>query len=472
MMEKILLYISTSLALLLLQLQPANTQGYRIETLISGAGDNSLILSYRYGSKFYSLDTAMTNRDGLAVFEDTASIERGMYQIILPDRSFIDFFIDDTRELSIHTVKSALIDSLSSPDNAMNNNFFRWQARNQELRRNAQELQQKLESTEPGSAGYELLRSEMEEMQTANEKLWDGAVASLRGSLPGKFLAGMRPVKIPREVSLRPDGRIDQMAQYEYYKTHFMDHIDWSDEALIRTPLIYSRLEQFFKKVVPAIPDSVIRYVDITVGKAAVNPEMFRFVVQYLLNNYSEPEIMGMDAVYVHIAENYYLSGKAFWVDEKNLTEIERRVKVIKPLMIGQRAPALQGLETPEGEVINLYDIKAGLTILYFWEPDCTFCVTATPKLMEAYKVYKDRGVQVIAVNTRLEKEEWTTFIAEHELTWINVYAPNTVRDVLTIYEAFSTPKLFILDSDKKIIAKDIGVDQVPQVLDHLLKSR
>ncbi len=103
-MKKIISYLTTVLICLILPLQAAFAQGYRIETSIKGAQDTSLILSYRYGQKFYSLDTAQTNNDGYAIFEDTSRIDRGMYQIILPDKSFFDFFIDQNTLVSITSV--------------------------------------------------------------------------------------------------------------------------------------------------------------------------------------------------------------------------------------------------------------------------------------------------------------------------------------------------------------------------------
>ena len=159
-------------------------------------------------------------------------------------------------------------------------------------------------------------------------------------------------------------------------------------------------------------------------------------------------------------------------MDEKNLNSIQTRVQALKPLLLGQPAPKLIGLETPEGEVIDIHNLDAKLIILYFWEPDCGFCKTATPKLMNVYKDFQDRGVKVVAVNTRDEKEPWEKFIAEHELTWINVYPPLNSLDAINKYDAFSTPKLFILDHDMKILAKDIGVDQAPDVLNHFLNSK
>ncbi len=472
MKNRILSYLTTALALLLLPLQPAYLQGYKIDATISGLKDTSLILSYRYGTKFYTLDTVRTNKQGFASFMDTVQLDRGMYQLVLPDRSFVDFFIDDTQNFSIQTTVGSLVENLHSNNNLPNEQFFVWQEENQRLRVQAQNIQTKLESLTRENPEYSKLHNELVQLRETNKNLWDETIFRLENQLPGKFLKGMRPFIVPEAEVLGTDGQIDQKAQYEYYKEHFFDPVDFTDPALIRTPLIHSKLQQFFSKVIPAIPDTVQVYADRVIGLSSSDPEMFRFVVQFLLNFYSDPKIMGMDAVYVYLAENYYFTGKASWVDEENLKLITNRVKVLKPLLIGQPAPELIGLETPEGERIDIKDIKARYTILYFWEPDCAFCKTVTPKLKKIYDQFKDKDIVVVAVNTRLDKESWEKFIVENELDWINVFAPNDVRSVLINYEAYNTPKIFILDQDKKIVAKDLAVEQTSQLLEYLIKSK
>ena len=464
-------YLTTTLALILLPIQSAYLQGYKIEASIKGVKDTSLILSYRYGTKFYSVDTARTDSYGNAIFSDTLDLNRGMYQVILPDKSFIDFFIDDSQNINITSVKNTLVDSLHSENSFPNEQFFLWQAENQKLRKRAQSLQKKTESLAADSPEQVVYQKELSQLREENKALWDNTIDKLSTFLPGKFLKGMRPFVVPDAVAKGPNGEIDQRAQYEYYKAHFFDAVDFSDAALIRTPLIQSKLEQFFTRVVPALPDSVIVYSKNVVDLTQEGSEIFQFVVQFLLNKYSDPKIMGMDAVYVYIADNYYLNGLAFWMEDNMLKSIRSRVETLRPLLLGKKPPALKGLETPEGERIDVDDINAEFIILYFWEPDCSFCKTETPKLKSVYDQLRNKNIEVVAVNTRLEKEPWEKFIVEHELNWINVFAPHDVRNVLKDYEAFSTPKLFILDKDKHIVAKDIAVDQVIQIIGYLMQE-
>ena len=140
----------------------------------------------------------------------------------------------------------------------------------------------------------------------------------------------------------------------------------------------------------------------------------------------------------------------------------------LKPLLMGKTAPALKGLVTPQGEVVDPFESQADYKILYFWEPDCGHCKTATPELFSLYADLKANKMEVFAINTRLDEEAWLKFIAEHELTWINLWSPSQVREVLEQYQAWSTPKVIILNKQNQIVAKDLAVSQLKDFVTYL----
>jgi hypothetical protein len=88
-------------------------------------------------------------------------------------------------------------------------------------------------------------------------------------------------------------------------------------------------------------------------------------------------------------------------------------------------------------------------------------------------KNWKQLGVQVIGVNTNVkELAAWKEFItAQHfDAGWLHAYQtdaafnaeinagkPTTIRQ---LYDVFKTPTFYLLDKDKKIIAKNLTVDQ------------
>lgn len=180
-----------------------------------------------------------------------------------------------------------------------------------------------------------------------------------------------------------------------------------------------------------------------------------------------------MDAIFVHMAGKYYLTGEVDWVDTTQLAKIKDRYKKTQPLLIGKIAPNIVLQDTTEKTWYNMHSIEAEYMLVYIWSPTCGHCKKVTPKMHNLYLKYKDYGFKVFAVSTELENVEWKKYVRDHNLTWINVSDnptnPNNIKDYpLNFrfnYDVYSTPKIYLLDKDKKIVAKRIEDEQLDDFL-------
>lgn len=74
---------------------------------------------------------------------------------------------------------------------------------------------------------------------------------------------------------------------------------------------------------------------------------------------------------------------------------------------------------------------------------------------------------------THTDKKEWEEFVEKNELfDFINCWDPNKQSNYWTIYNVFSTPVMYILDKDKKIIAKNLAVEQMVDLLKNEYKKQ
>ena len=198
-----------------------------------------------------------------------------------------------------------------------------------------------------------------------------------------------------------------------------------------------------------------------------------------------------MDAVYAYIAENYYIP-EATWSDEDFIEKLKERVKKIDPLVIGKKAPDIRLVQVPDdhflaaaedtamkrnpyvGDFFNLSSINAKFLIVYFWEADCGHCQKAIPILYQVYQKLKDQGLQVVAVHMLggVEgKEKWVDFVTSNGLYgWINAWNPYdfSYRDA---FDVNSSNIIYLLDQDKKIIAKRIGPEQAETIIEEKIKE-
>jgi hypothetical protein len=90
----------------------------------------------------------------------------------------------------------------------------------------------------------------------------------------------------------------------------------------------------------------------------------------------------------------------------------------------------------------------------------------------EVWEKYKNKGIRIFAVYTHVDTQPWIQFIEEHHLSeWTHVYDPYQQTRFRDLYDIFSTPVIYVLDKNKKIIAKRIGIDNLPGFMDHLINT-
>jgi thiol-disulfide isomerase/thioredoxin len=292
----------------------------------------------------------------------------------------------------------------------------------------------------------------------------------------GNFLAvlvkGLLPIDIPDfpiPIGFANPDSVRWVMNYNYNKNHFFDNIDLNDERLLRTPLLYARLDAFFTNVLIQSSDTINKEIDKLIKKCSGNYKMFQFISVYLFNHFRESEIMGHDAVIVKLADDIYLSGKADWVTKEFKDDLRKQVDLIRPNLIGKKAENMV-MDSYKGVFVSLYDVGKDFTILYFWEPDCGHCKEATPKLKVYYDKPKDYSLEVFAVCTTSDKAKWTKYIEDNKLTWINGWDPKRSSHFDYYYNVQSTPTVYILDKSKKIIAKKLSVEEIGPFIDNYRK--
>ncbi|RLD76167.1 MAG: hypothetical protein DRJ07_16795 [Bacteroidetes bacterium] len=132
----------------------------------------------------------------------------------------------------------------------------------------------------------------------------------------------------------------------------------------------------------------------------------------------------------------------------------------------------------------SLHQINTKYTIMWFWEPDCSHCKTMTPKLAKAFneKNLKDKSVTAFAIYLHRNINEWDKY-TEHIKKWFDFVIDNELFSFVNVWEPFgytrfrdkydisSSPVLYLLDQDKKIIAKRISPDQAISIIEEIEKN-
>jgi thiol-disulfide isomerase/thioredoxin len=446
--------------------------GYEISVSISGLKDSTIYLAYHLGDKQYVMDTTALDSKGNAVFSGKEILPQGIYMIVLPGKRYFEILMTENQNFSLFCLYPDFFNTLKFSRSDVNSSFVEYQKTWVNLQQQASAIGKRIQNNKGNSDSLKLL--------TPLQRLHESAMKTYLGTVIEKnstnFLSvlvkSMLPLEVP-EFNL-PDGihnpdSVKWLLRYNYNKDHFFDNVDLTDERLLRTPIIQARLDAFFKNVVIQSPDSINREIDKLIRKCQGNQKVFQFISIYLFNHFRESEIMGHDAVMVKIADDIYLSGKADWVTKEFRDDLRKQVDLLRNNLIGMTAQNLI-MDSYKGTFVSLDDIEKEFTIIYFWEPNCGHCKEATPKLKAYYDKVRNDGVEVFTVCTTKDKQAWTKYIEDNALTWINGWDPDRASHFDFLYNVQTTPLIYILDRNKKIIAKKLAVEDVPSFIDNYRK--
>jgi len=441
---------------------------YNISGTLAGYDETEIYLGYYYADKQYLMDTSLV-QDGQFRFEGKDTLKPGVYIVVMPpDNSYFQLMVNEVNsEFSFVADNTDLENSIqfeNSPDNTLfyeNLSFISAKRKEVEALRAEQDAAQGVDEKAELTTKLQVINDEVAAFQK-------GLVLKNPKGMTAALVRSGFNIVLPEFTGT--DQEV-QRSRYLYYKQHYFDHLDLSDDRMIRTPqhTFLDRINHYLEKLTPQHPDSIISSLDYLLSKLKPAKETYKYFLIEFLNEYAQSKIVGMDAVYVHLAENYYAKGEAPWVEESQLKKIIDNAASAKPTLIGQVAPNFV-VQLQEGKNLSLAELKAQYIVLIFWAHDCGHCQESIPTLAEFQKEFHDEGIQVLSVCTKLNKDEpacWD-FVVEKGLEevpgWINTSDQLGGRSYMhSLYNIKKTPKLFVLDAEKKIISKDLSVEQLEE---------
>ena len=436
-----------------------------------------ILLAYYFGGNQYAKDTAYS-KNGKFVFEGEKNLLGGMYLIVLPNQKYFDIIVTE-QNFSFSTELNSIVENITfknSYENPLFYDYLKFITKNQ---KEVATLKNQLASIKIEKQKLEI-EKKIEDIDSKVLIYRDKFVKENSKLFFTKIIKSTVEINIP-ESPLDSTGNPDKNFPYRFYKKNFWNNIDLSDQRMIRTPVFHNKMTQYLEKLTVKNPDSIIESADLLISKIS-NDEIFKYVVSHITSTYERSKIMGMDAVFVHMVENYYMKGKCDWVDEKQLKKIIERAEKIAPNLIGRVAPEFVDvigrpfMKDPNGKIYKLSDIKSDYTILVFYAPDCGHCKKEIPRIKKVTDSLNSKNIdiKVFAVTTEFDKEEWINFIKEKNTeSWTNVGDiqkdkegnPMASSDWRDKYDIYSTPVVYLLDIDKKILAKRISHEQIVEII-------
>ncbi len=469
-MSKIFLFLLISCCLLKTQAQ----NGHQIHLTLKPYKGGKVWLGYYYGKIKALADSADLDANSAGAFQGKDPLPGGVYFIVSPNRTILfELLIDSQQHFSISADTTNLPASVvftGSPDNSIFQAYTRFtNTRGTEI----VAAQKELATVHAGEDSVRL-REKMRQLNIEIQQYREDLAAKYPHSLLVTLFQAMKEPIVP-PAAQQPGGKYDSLYAYRFFKSHYWDHISFTDERLTRTPVFEPRLDKYFKDLVPPEADSIEKEVDRMLLEARVSKPMFQYLMVYFVQKYINPEYMGQDAVFVHLFEKYINTGQTEFFTEKYRDFINKRAYSLMANLIGQPAANLEMVDTA-GTPRPLYAVNAPFIVLCFWDPTCGHCKEVVPKVDSMFQAkWKKEGIKVYGVMVDGGREAWLQFIKDHNLKdWTHVYETKAHQDSVEaagqagyrqLYDVYQTPILYLLDKDKRIIAKKLSYQQVEEVI-------
>lgn len=232
--------------------------------------------------------------------------------------------------------------------------------------------------------------------------------------------------------------------------------------------LQYKRLfDSVFSQFNPLSYQNVVGIIDAFHDRTLFNPslhtELFLQLFNYLRTSDSFPQQQGA----IYLAEKYIAAEPDAWSPEFLEKTIHALARA-KLNPVGKKATNLQ-LQNKRGKTKPLYDSRHYGTLVFFHLVDCEQCQQELAALKRLRPALYDADIQVVLVYVGTEQDRWRQFVRKEGLSrWNYLNDFDGTSEMRQLYDLEYVPHLYLLDKSGVIIAKDIKVSELKELLPYL----
>lgn len=443
-------------------------------------GDTVYLANY-YGNKMYYADTAKVSAEGRFSFPAPAPEKGGKYGVVLPQNAFVELIVTG-EEVELKANAADLPTSVEVKKGLDTKLFYDYLAFIQDMREKRAPIDSRAQDSTLTDAERAQLTQDLEVLNLQVEAEQDRIQEEHGGTLFAKMIAMVREPEVPEAP-----GDVDNPQLWRYYRFRdlYWDRVDFADGRLVRDPALHTLLEQYWSNVMPQLPDTALVEVHKLISRTEGDPDLFKYFVHFFTFSAEKSQVMCMDKVFVNMVDRYYATGKADWLGDEQLKKVTDRAEDLRYSQCGERIPNIILPDTTQQNWVSLYDVDAKYTLVSIWESTCGHCKKEMPKLQALYEEWHDKGLEIFAIGNDFEPEPWLEFVREKDIgDWIHVSdnpeinasdsaTALIVKGVTTLkslnfrttFDVYATPKMFLLDEDKRVIAKQVGAEQISEIL-------
>ncbi len=420
-----------------------------VEGKITGLDKQKVYLASLYGERVTILDSTVSDASGNLKFLLPGGLPVGMYRIISGKEVTVDLILNK-EDVAFSTSVFAVSDSLRISTPGENAVYYFYMQLDRKTQAALQLLIPVIDYYPEGNSFYKHASDEYEIVQKHLSAVLDSLVKKYPQSFAVRIFRLQQTPFLP--ATLKKDDRLN------YLRQHFLDKADFSDTLLLRSnawsnkAIAYLSLYSSSRYAQPQLQAEFIKGVTVMLSAASVNPYIFKFLLDYYVGGFDKYHF---DDVISYMADNF--QDPFACEDQSRKSTLQKKLDHFKKLSAGKQAPDLE-VPDKDGKTVSLASIKSEYTLLIFWSSQCSHCVDMMPKVKVLYDNQKPKRMEIMTVSLDTDRKEWVDFISANKFRWLDTsdlkgFAGKAADD----YNIYASPTMFLLDKDKKILAKPVS---------------
>ena len=191
-------------------------------------------------------------------------------------------------------------------------------------------------------------------------------------------------------------------------------------------------------------------------------PETRQYAALRLYDHYTGSKLLGDEDVAVHIASEWFLSGKVPMKTEADLLQAKLFVRLNGNLLLGMKAPSK--VFRDENLLEQSAPSEGRCSVLYFYDTSCSSCKVETARL-DAFVRTSTLPVDFYAIYTGTDEAAWARYRATSlRGGFIHLFDPS--GDAILDYGVVKTPRMFLIAADGTILGRGIDTPALKALLE------
>jgi peroxiredoxin len=249
-----------------------------------------------------------------------------------------------------------------------------------------------------------------------------------------------------------------------YFAENYFQYAALEKDSYERIPQVHDAFKRYASTLASVnLPlEALQQYIDRQLERSGPGSRSHKAALSGVISGFAGRN----ENAFAHYAERYLDRYPA--LNPGFNAQLEQQLKAVKSRIVGAVAPEIS-LPNPEGESLNLTDLRGKVVLIDFWAGWCGPCRRENPNLRRIYDKFKDKGFEIYAVSLDRDRATWLKAIEQDSLPWLHVSDLKYFQSEAALtYGVNAIPHSVLLDREGRIVATKLRGRQLEARIDQL----